>query len=186
MTYKITTYGNPVLRQTATVIPEVNDEVRKLADDMLETMYAEHGLGLAAEQVGATVSLCVIDVPPAADVDENGARENPDVAMPLVLINPEITERSDMLITGQEGCLSFPGIYANVSRCETVSVKFLDRNSTPVELKVKGLLARAVQHELDHLSGVLFSDRMSPVKKVALTGKLKRLAKETKRGLHKL
>lgn len=186
MTYKVTTYGNPILRKKAEPVAEVNDEVRKLADDMLETMYAERGLGLAAEQVGKSVAICVIDIPADSDVDEKGTRENPDVEMPLVLINPEIIEESDVIITAQEGCLSFPGIYSNVDRFEEVTVKYQDRNATWMELRVKGLLARAVQHELDHLDGVLLADRMSAVKKVALSGKLKKLVKETKRGLQKL
>ncbi|MFC1467485.1 peptide deformylase [Verrucomicrobiota bacterium] len=186
MTFTVTKYGNPVLRKKAEPIAEVTDEIRKLADDMLETMYAEHGLGLAAEQIGKSAAICVIDVPADADVDANGDRENPDVEMPLVLINPKITEESDMIVTSQEGCLSFPGIYSNVGRFEEVTVKFQDRNATWVELRVKGLLARAVQHELDHLDGVLLADRMSPVKKVALSGKLKKLAKQTKRELQKL
>jgi len=92
MTFNVTTYGNPILRKKAEPISEVTDEIRKLADDMLETMYAEHGLGLAAEQVGKSVAICVIDVPADADLDANGARENPDIEMPLVLINPKITE----------------------------------------------------------------------------------------------
>ncbi len=183
MVYKITKYGNPVLRKKAETIAEVNDEIRQLADDMLETMYAEKGLGLAAEQIGSSKAICVIDVPADADIDENEERENPDVVMPLVLINPKITEKSDYLITAQEGCLSFPGIYANVDRFDAVTVEFLDRNGVAQKLRVKGLLARAVQHELDHLDAVLFSDRMSAVKKVALGGKLKKLAKETKREL---
>lgn len=186
MTYKITTYGNPILRKKAQPVAEVTDEIRALADDMLETMYAERGLGLAAEQVGKSLAICVIDVPADADLDENGERENPDVEMPLVLVNPTIIEESDVIITSQEGCLSFPGIYANVDRFEEVTVKFQDRNATWVELRVKGLLARAVQHELDHLDGVLLADRMSPVKKVALSGKLKKLVKETKRELKNL
>jgi peptide deformylase len=186
MIYKITTYGNPVLRKKAEPIAEVNDEVRQLADDMLETMYAEHGLGLAAEQVGKSVAICVIDIPEDADLDENGGRANPEVKMPLVLINPEIIENSDYTITHQEGCLSFPGIYSNVERYDAVTVKFQDRNGIWQELRVQCLMARAVQHELDHLDGVLLADRMSSVKKVALSGKLKRLVKETKRELQKL
>lgn len=186
MTYRITTYGNPILRKTAEPIAEITDEIRKLADDMLETMYVDHGLGLAAEQVGKSVAICVIDVPADADVDANGDRENPEVNMPMVLINPTIIEESDMMITSQEGCLSFPGIYSNVERFEKVTVKYQDRNATWIELRVTGLLARAVQHELDHLSGILLSDRMSPAKKVVLGGRLKRLAKETKQNLQKL
>lgn len=146
---------------------------------MLETMYAEEGVGLAAEQVGRTESVCVVDVPAAADKDEKGERLNPDVPMPLVLINPKIVEASDETATAEEGCLSFPGIYAPIARPAGVRVRFLDRDGKQREYPLKGLVGRAVQHEMDHLAGVLIVDRMSPVKKIALSGRLKRLRKDT-------
>ena len=183
MSLLICTYGNPVLRAKAGKITEITGEIHELAKDMLETMYEERGVGLAAEQVGRTEQIVVIDIPPDSDTDESGARENPDVKMPLVLINPQITAHSEDIQVGQEGCLSFPEIYAHVERWYEVDAEYMDLEGATQKIHGKGLLARAIQHELDHLNGVLLVDRMSPVKKVALGGKLKRLAKETKKAL---
>lgn len=178
---EIHTYGDPVLRSKAEPVAEVTEEIRQLAKEMLETMYAANGVGLAAEQVGHTESICVIDVPPESDTDEEGKRENPDVQMPLVLINPKITEASEELYSAQEGCLSFPGIYAPVVRSHEVTVEYLNPEGEACSADVCGLVARAVQHELDHLNGVLLADRMSAVKKVTLKSKLKKMVAETRR-----
>ena len=177
MDYDIITYGNKLLRRKSTPVEEVTDDIRALAQDMLKTMYASDGLGLAAEQVGRDEAICVIDIPPMRD-EETGApkRENPDVRMPLVLVNPRITEREGEQV-GSEGCLSFPGIYVTVKRAETVTVEFLDMENELRTVRACGLLARAIQHELDHLDGVLLVDQMSPVQKVAVAGKLKKLRK---------
>jgi len=176
--YEIITYGNKLLRRKSTRVEEVNDEVRALAQDMLKTMYASDGLGLAAEQVGRDEAICVIDIPPMRD-EETGApkRENPDVRMPLVLVNPRIIERDGEQV-GSEGCLSFPGIFISVKRAETVTVEFRDMENEVRTVRATGLLSRAIQHELDHLDGVLLVDRMSPVQKVAVAGKLKKLRKQ--------
>jgi peptide deformylase len=183
MSLSICTYGNPVLRKKAVEVEQVNDAVHSLVDQMLETMHREKGLGLAAEQVGRTERICVIDIPPESDMDADGVRENPEVDMPLVLINPRITAHAEEIQTGQEGCLSFPDIYAQVERWYEVDAEYLDLSGTLKTLHAKGLLSRAIQHELDHLDAVLLVDRMSPVKRVAISGKLKRLAKQTKRAL---
>lgn len=183
MSLAICTYGNPILRRKADEIAEITGEIHELAKEMLETMYEEHGVGLAAEQVGRTERMFVIDIPPESDADENGQRENPDVAMPMVLINPRITGHSDDVQVGPEGCLSFPDIFANVERWYEVDAEYMNLEGHVVQVHAKGLLSRAIQHELDHLNGVLLVDRMSPVKKVALGGKLKRLVKETKQAL---
>lgn len=180
MKLKIRTFGDPVLRCRAEPVAAVTDALRRLADDMLETMYAARGLGLAAQQVGETCALCVIDIPAAMDVDEEGGpRLNPDIALPLVLFNPEIRAESAEKVACDEGCLSFPEIHAPVRRAREVTVRFLDREGQSREVTVRGLMARAVQHEGDHLAGVLLVDRMSPVKKISLAGQLKRLKKET-------
>ncbi len=178
--YDIITYGNKLLRRKATRVEEVNDETRALAQDLLKTMYASDGLGLAAEQVGRDEAICVIDIPPMRD-EETGTpmRENPDVRMPLVLVNPRIIERDGEQV-GSEGCLSFPGIFVSVKRDDTVTVSYLDMENEPRTARATGLLARAIQHELDHLDGVLLVDRMSAVQKVAVAGKLKRLRKQRK------
>lgn len=180
MKLKIRTYGDPVLRQKAQSVTALTDALRQLADDMLETMYAVRGLGLAAQQVGETCALCVVDVPPALDVEEeNGPRLNPDVNMPLILFNPVIRTESAEKITCEEGCLSFPDIQTPIRRASEVVVGFMDRDGREREVKVRGWVARAIQHELDHLQGILMVDRMSPVKKISLSGQLKRLKKET-------
>lgn len=184
MSLPICTYGNPVLRKKAVEVTDVNDEIRTLAQEMFETMHKEKGVGLAAEQVGRTERIFVIDIPADCDVDEEtGERDNPDVEMPLAFINPKITGHGDDVQIGPEGCLSFPDIFANVERWYEVDAEYIDLDGNPQALHAKGLLARAIQHELDHLDGILLVDRMSHVKKVALSGKLKRMAKQTKQAL---
>ncbi|MDH3982266.1 MAG: peptide deformylase [Kiritimatiellaceae bacterium] len=183
MSLSICTYGNPVLREKAVEVMGVTPDLHELVKEMLETMYAEKGVGLAAEQVGRKERLFIIDIPAELDLDENEVRENPAIEMPIVFINPKITAHSETIQTGPEGCLSFPGIYANVERWYEVDAEYIDLQGMPKTLHAKGLLARAIQHELDHLDGVLFVDRMSSVKKVTLKSKLKRLTKQTKKAL---
>jgi len=183
MSLSICTYGNPVLRKKAVEVEEVDGEIHELAKDMLETMNAERGVGLAAEQVGRTDRIFVVNIPAESDVGNDGQRENPGVEMPLVFINPKITGHTDDVQVGQEGCLSFPEIFAHVERWYEVDAEYVDLDGHPQAIHAKGLLARAIQHELDHLDGILLVDRMSHVKKVALSGKLKRLAKKTKEAL---
>ncbi len=183
MSLPICTYGDPALREKAVAVKVVDDAIRALAEEMLATMHWERGLGLAAEQVGRTERMCVIDIPAESDLNENEERDNPDVEMPLVLVNPRITGHTDDVQTGQEGCLSFPDIFANVERWHEVDVEYTDLNGEVKTVHGKGLLARALQHELDHLDAILLVDRMSHVKKVAVSGKLKRLAKKTKAAL---
>ena len=180
MKYEIVTYGHPVLRQKAKPVPRVNEEIRQVAADMLEAMYANQGLGLAAQQVGLTWALCVIDVPPALDVEEkDGPRMNPGVAMPLVLVNLEIVAESDEKRLQSEGCLSFPEIHVPVRRAASIQIAFLNLEGNRQSLEVHGMLARAVRHEHDHLNGILLADRMSALKKISLSGQLKRMKKET-------
>ena len=183
MNLPICIYGNPILRKKAVEISNVNEEIRALATAMFETMYAEKGVGLAAEQVGRTERMFIIDIPADGDIGDDGERENPMVEMPLVFINPKITGHTDDVQSGPEGCLSFPEIFANVERWYEVDAQYTDLEGIPRTIHAKGLLARAIQHELDHLDGILLVDRMSHVKKVALGGKLKRMVKETKLAL---
>ena len=178
MKRELTIFGNPVLRQTSEEIVDFDDSIRELVADMLETIYANNGLGLAAEQIGRTEAVCIIHVPAECDVaEEGGPRENPDVGMPLVLINPEITDTVGKQ-TGQEGCLSFPGIFVQVSRPQEVEVAYSRMDGERVTVRVRGLVARAVLHEVDHLNAVLLIDRMSPIKKISMAGQLKRLRKQ--------
>jgi peptide deformylase len=183
MSLPICTYGNPILRKKAVEVTAINDDIHALARDMFETMHAEKGVGLAAEQVGRTERIFIVDIPAESDVGDDGMRENPAVEMPLVFINPKITGHTEDVQIGPEGCLSFPDIFANVERWYEVDAHYTDLDGVPRTIHAKGLLARAIQHELDHLDGILLVDRMSHVKKVAIGGKLKRLVKETKKAL---
>ncbi|MFT5123850.1 MAG: peptide deformylase [Kiritimatiellia bacterium] len=183
MIYEITKFANPVLRQKGVAITAFDDALKELAANMVETMHDAEGIGLAAQQVGKALNLCVIDIPEKADTDDTGVRLHPDVAMPLVLVNPVVTAQSEEKEPYEEGCLSFPEITGNVIRPVGVTVKFQDLSGGELELEATGLLARCMQHEIDHLNGVLYIDRMSNVKRVALSGKLKRLKKETALGV---
>ncbi len=179
MKYPLHYYGDPILREKTVPVAEVTDEIRALSDDMIETLHSENGIGLAAPQIGRRESLCVVYVPGEYDVDEEGHRLNPDAAMPMVLINPEITEPSDIQAARDEGCLSIPDIYAEVVRPYEIRVRYLDREGVSRDERYRGLVARVIQHEVDHLNGILFIDRISHVKKIALRGRLKRLRRET-------
>lgn len=180
MSFEIVTFGDPILRVRAESVDRVTVEYKKFVDGMLDTMHEAEGVGLAAQQVGRAVSVCVVDVPVELDVEQEGGRRlNPEVEMPLVMFNPKIVGRSDDVARRDEGCLSFPGIHTGVQRAAEVDVAFVDWKGEVRRLHCRGLLARAVQHELDHLAGVLLVDRMSPVKKISMAGKLKRLRAET-------
>lgn len=180
MRYEVLTFGSPVLRQKAVPVADISADIRRLADDMLETMYAYKGLGLAAEQVGKTWSICVLDVPPQYQPGAGDEIPLADVrlTMPLVMVNPEIIAKSGS-IRQDEGCLSFPEIYAPVERPSEVTVAYLDLKGNRRVLKARHLLARAILHEFDHLSGVLLVDRMSVARRVSLSGRLKRLKAKT-------
>jgi peptide deformylase len=153
--------GDRVLRQPAKRIAKVDDSVRQLAKEMLQTMYSSNGIGLAAPQVGIHKQLIVIDCEP-----DN--HSNP----PLILINPQITSYGSQLCNFEEGCLSIPGVYIEVTRPEEIEVSFKDEQGRPRKLKASDLLARVIQHEMDHLNGVLFVDRVE--NELALTEQLKK------------
>lgn len=173
MALEIVKYGNQALKQEAQPVGEITDDIRALADSMLRTMYAASGLGLAAEQVGRTESLVVIDVPKEAEYPEC-ADLNDDIEMPLVLVDPVILE-SEGSMRRSEGCLSFPDVYVHVSRARTVTFQYTNLQGERITATAHGLLARAVQHELDHLKGVLLVDRMSSTQRMANAGKLRRI-----------
>jgi len=147
--------GDPVLRQPADEVAEVDGEVEALVEDMLETMYHASGIGLAAPQVGISKRVLVIDL---GDADEDGAGA-------FALVNPRVVDATRRTARGPEGCLSIPGMEDVVERPETVTVEALDPRGRPVVMTASGLLARAVQHEIDHLDGILFFDRLSPLKR---------------------
>lgn len=179
MELKLKTYGEDVLREAAHPVDQITPEIRALAQEMLRVMHQQNGVGLAAEQVGRREAVFVVDIPPGADCDKDKQPLNPDVKMPLVFINPEITESSKKMESCEEGCLSFPGLYAEVRRPAEVTVRFTDLDGRQQALHCRGLLARAVQHELDHLHGTLFIDRISYARKIALKGRLRKLQEET-------
>lgn len=176
MKYRVLTYGSDILREKSEPVKKVTDEIRQLAKDMLGTMYASNGVGLAAEQIGRTEAICVLDVSPAYGEGREGEGKPCPVPMPLVLINPEITETEGECVQ-EEGCLSFPDIFVPVKRPEKIVVKYMNLEGEKTSLETDGFLARAIQHEVDHLNGVLLYDHMSAVKKVALAGKLRKLKK---------
>jgi peptide deformylase len=149
MRREILVYPDPFLARKALPVAAVDDRVRALIRDMFETMYAAEGVGLAATQVGVGKRVIVIDVSP---VDETIA--------PVAVVNPEIVERKGA-VTGVEGCLSVPGVQGEVCRAETVEVRGKDEEGRPVRILAAGILSRALQHEIDHLDGVLFIDRVS-------------------------
>jgi peptide deformylase len=177
----IVIYGDQVLRTKGKRIEEIDDEIRALAGDMLETMYGASGVGLAAQQVGKALQLTVIDVSDAESRPSqmwiDGEEVDPKDHMPLILVNPEL-QLGEELEIGTEGCLSFPEITAEISRAGKVKVNARDLQGNSVEFEAAGLLGRALQHEMDHLNGILFIDRMSSAAKVSLAGKLKRLVAE--------
>ncbi|GBE02687.1 peptide deformylase [bacterium BMS3Bbin06] len=150
---EIRKYPDPVLKKKSLPVVDINGTLQELIDNMLETMHAAPGIGLAAPQVGKSKRLIVIDVSTSEE------------SHPLiVLINPDIVQAAGRVVS-EEGCLSVPGYTSSIAREERVCVRGLDRNGKPVEIEATGLLARALQHEIDHLDGTLFIDRMSPIKR---------------------
>ena len=184
MKLDIRTYGDPVLRSRAQPVAHVTDELRALAKDMIAAMRAESGVGLAAEQVGRRESVIVIELPPDYDTAaEGGPRLHPDIEMPWVLFNPEIVRASAETESANEGCLSFPDITTPIARSVEITLRYLDLAGQPHERVVRKFLARVVQHESDHLNGVLLVDHMSAIKKISLRGQLKRLKQDTEAAL---
>lgn len=184
MKLPIVKYGDPVLRSKGKRVTKVDGRIRALASDMLETMHAANGVGLAAQQVGEPLQLTVLDISEIEDrpstLKINAVEVDPRVAMPLVLLNPELSLQGET-VSGTEGCLSFPEINAEIDRAGTVVAKAETLEGEAVSLEATGLLARALQHEVDHLNGILFIDRMSSAAKASLASRLKRLQKETQR-----
>ena len=179
MLLEIVKYGSAVLREKAVPVPAVTPELVRLAESMLQTMYRAKGVGLAAQQVGRCESVCVIDVPADCEESEDVKAFNARVKMPLVMFNPVIISK-DGSQEGKEGCLSFPDMGGRVVRAEQVTCQYADVSGRMQIITVRGFLARAVQHETDHLNGVLYVDLMSAVDKLALADKLKKLANKHK------
>ena len=164
---KIVIEPDPILREKSEILEKVDDELRNLLDDMLETMYAAPGIGLAAVQVGVLKRLIVIDI------SKEKEKKNP-----LFLINPEIISKSKKTSIHEEGCLSLPGHFAEIERPAECQIKFIDYDGKEKELRANGLLATCIQHEIDHLNGVLFIDYLSKLKKDMIVKKLIKYKKE--------
>jgi len=167
---KIFTEPNKILREKSLPVDKVDADLQKLMDDMLETMYAAPGIGLAAIQVGIPKRVIVLDLAP---------KEEPK--NPMYFINPEIIKKSENKSLYEEGCLSVPGQFAEIERPQTCHVKYLDYYGQPKELKAEGMLATCIQHEIDHLEGVLFIDYLSKLKKTLIVKKLSKQKREIER-----
>jgi peptide deformylase len=185
MRLTIRKYGDPILRTKGKRIETADDDIRALAENMLETMRAANGVGLAAQQVGRALQLTVVDVSQVEDrpsmMKLNGEPiADLTTAMPLVLMNPKLVlgEETDL---GSEGCLSFPEITADIERANSVELEAETLDGEKLRIEASGLLSRALQHEVDHLNGILFIDRMSSASKAIHASRLKRLQKETGR-----
>jgi peptide deformylase len=186
MILPIVKYGEPVLRQKGARIEKITPEIKKLIADMFDTMKHARGVGLAAQQVGHALQLCLIDVREVSDrpstLELDGEESDPNAFMPLTLVNPTFTTKGDP-VEGPEGCLSFPEIYADIPRPPEIEVKATDGDGKPVKFKCGGLLARAIQHEYDHLQGILFIDRMSRDSKLENKAEIEMIQAETKERL---
>jgi len=165
---QILIYGDPGLHETAESVEDLNDEIRDLIDDMFQTMFEARGVGLAATQIGINKSVVVIDMVDDEDKHEKGSM--------LALIDMEILETKGM-ITIEEGCLSIPGVTADIDRPEEITIKFINREGEWEEFSCDGLLARIIQHEYDHLQGVLFVQHLSTAEKKKLLPQLRKLSK---------
>ncbi len=186
MNLEVVKYGHPVLRQKGAPIGKITPEIEALIAAMLETMKANKGIGLAAQQVGQALQLTVLDLRDVTDrpstLQIGGKEADPVSIMPLALINPVVKPFGETLATG-EGCLSFPEIYAEIRRPAQAEVRALDAKGRTIEFTCGGLLARAIQHENDHLNGILFIDRMAREDKDDLKPKLEELQAATKAAL---
>jgi peptide deformylase len=186
MILPIVRYGHPALRGRALPVEGLTPQVRQLASDLLDTMYAAHGIGLAAPQVSRLLRVVVLDVRGVQDrpstVFLNDEPADLELFMPLVLINPEIRPTADP-VTGPEGCLSFPELFGEISRPAEVEVTATGLEGRPLAFRCGGLLAKAIQHEVDHLNGILFIDRMTAAARSELKPELDLLMADTKAAL---
>ena len=167
---KILTEPDPFLRQKSESVENVDDSIRKIMDDMLETMYKAPGIGLAAIQIGIPKRIIVLDI-----------SKDPEKKEPMYFVNPEKIYVSKDQITYEEGCLSVPGQFAEIDRPDKCHIKYLDYNDESKELKADGLLATCIQHEMDHLEGILFIDYLSKLKRSVIAKKLSKQKKELER-----
>lgn len=191
MILRVTQYGEPILRKVGEPLTEFDDDLAQLADDMVDTMYDEDGIGLAAQQVNLALQICVLDVrpPEGAAVPFNysfdGKQPPLELIMPMAIINPKVTITDKTEDVYEEGCLSFPGVNGKVTRPIGVRCEFQDTEGNPHVLEADGLLGRCILHEVDHLNGVLFTDRMDKrdiKKNEAKIKKIKRASRDFLKG----
>jgi peptide deformylase len=183
MVLPIVHFNSPILRKKGARITVFDAALARLAADMVDTMHEAHGIGLAAQQIGQAIQLCVVDLRETAaefDWQYDGARPPLELFMPLTIVNPELDIVPEPTDSYEEGCLSFPEIRGDVIRPDEITVKFQDANGVPHTLRCNGLLARCVQHEADHLNGILFIDRMDKAVLAAIDPDLKALKKQTR------
>jgi peptide deformylase len=188
MVLNVVKYGDPVLRRKGARVQEITPEIRQLIADMFETMKAARGVGLAAQQIGKALQLCVIDIREVTDrpsaLKLNGKESDPNAFMPLTLINPTFVQHGEA-VAGPEGCLSFPEVYADIERPAEIDVTAQNEKGETIRFYCGGLLARAIQHEYDHLQGILFIDRMSRESKLENKAEIDVIQADTKRRLQK-
>lgn len=185
---EIVHYGNPILRKKGKPVEKFNGDLKRLAKDMIEAMRVAEGIGLAAQQVDLALQFCVIDLRGGDwefDYRLNGSSLPLDLIMPLVLINPEVTAIPDPVTTSSEGCLSFPEIHGDIDRPDQIEVRFKDLDGHDNQLTCNGLFSRCVQHEVDHLNGILFIDRMRKSSLLEIDQDLKQLKKMTRKRMRK-
>lgn len=183
MSLKIVHYNDPVLRKKGARVTVFNAELTEFANQMVDAMHDAHGIGLAAQQVGRAIQLCVLDLresPRDFTWELDGAKPPLELIMPMAVANPQLTILPSEKTTYEEGCLSFPEIRGDIIRQDQVSVKFQDLSGVEHTLVANGLLSRCLQHEIDHLNGVLFIDRMEKRVRSAIDKPIKELAKKTK------
>ncbi|MGE9296433.1 MAG: peptide deformylase [Puniceicoccales bacterium] len=184
MTMRITQYGEPILREKGSPVTEFNDELKQLSRDMIETMYKEEGIGLAAQQIGEAKQIFVMDLqlgdrPVEFSYSIDGKTPPLDLVMPLTIVNPEVKTREPQA-PYEEGCLSFPGIRGEVVRDTQVEMRYQDLDGAHHEIVCDGIFARVILHEFDHLQGVLFIDHMTPKTLRPLQTKIKKLKRATR------
>jgi len=183
MTFKIRKFGDPVLRQTGNKVLEFNEELVSLSKQMLETMHDHEGIGLAAQQIGKAIQFCVMDVPEHPEYPMlcllDGKQISSSLLMPLSLANPRVEELPGDEYYYEEGCLSFPGINADIARPDRIVVHYQDLDGANHSLECDGLLARCIQHEVDHLNGILYIDRMEKKTFAEIKKEVQTLKKDT-------
>ena len=186
MILRVTQYGEPILRKVGKSITDFNQALATLADDMVDTMYEEEGIGLAAQQVDQALQICVVDVRPPEGVEVpfnysfDGKKPPLDLIMPMAIVNPKITILDDTEEVYEEGCLSFPGVNGRVDRPIGVRCEYQDTEGNPHVIEADGLLGRCILHEVDHLQGKLFIDRMYKRDLKKNETKIKKLKRESR------